>query len=35
MTALNSPANADGDPAEKNSFLTVRSLKKWRVEGAT
>ncbi|WP_298601351.1 hypothetical protein, partial [uncultured Limnohabitans sp.] len=26
-TALNSPANADGDPAEKKFFLTVRSLK--------
>jgi len=34
-TALNSPANADGDPAEKNFFLKVRSLQKWRVEGAT
>jgi hypothetical protein len=24
--------NADGDPAEMDFFLTVRSLQKWRVE---
>ena len=32
LTTLNRMTNADGDPAEMDFFLTVRSLQKWRVE---